>query len=328
MELRRYDLPGRDPFLNLAIEETLTRSWSGDRIALLFYRHDPAVILGRNQNPWTEADLAELRRRGVPLVRRSSGGGAVYHDPGNLNYGVIMPRSCYEPTRVLGVVVAALRALGIDARACQRSSIWIGDAKIAGTAFMLTGRAALLHGCILIDTRLDDLRRFLNAPPAALASQAVPSVRSPVTRLHDHDPHLTPEALCDSLTEQAEREFADGLGAVHEEPPEPSTEVLERLSSWEWLYGRTPAFERRLDSPRGAITLSLRQARVEAVTSTDDRFDPARLEEALRGCPCDGEALANAVLAGNGLTAAAAADLAALLRREMPALPTTGVSVT
>ncbi|NLF15753.1 MAG: lipoate--protein ligase family protein [Lentisphaerae bacterium] len=328
MRLVRYDLPGRDPVRNLAIEETLTRSWSGDRLGLLFYRHDPAVILGRNQNPWIEADLAELHRRGTPLVRRGSGGGAVYHDPGNLNYGVIMPRSCYEPTRVLGVVVAALRALGIDARACQRSSIWIGDAKISGTAFMLTGRAALLHGCILIDTRLDDLRRLLDAPPAALTSQAVPSVRSPVTRLCDHDPHLTPEAVCDSLTEQAMREFAGDPAAVHGDPPEPSEEILKRLASWEWLYGRTPAFERRLESPRGSITLSLRQARVEAVTSTDDRFDPARLQAALQGCPGDGEALANAVLADNGLAAAAASDLAALLRREMPPLPAPGATVT
>lgn len=321
MRLRRYDLPGRDPFVNLAIEETLTRSWSGDCLGLLVYRHDPAVIVGRNQNPWTEADLAELHRRGVPLVRRGSGGGAVYHDPGNLNYGVIMPRSCYEPTRVLRVVVAALRALGIDARACERSSIWIGEGKVSGTAFMLTGRAALLHGCILIDTQLDDLRRLLQAPPADLTSQAVPSVRSPVTRLREHAPRITADDLCDSLAEQAEREFAEGMAAVREAPPEPSPEVLERLTSWDWLYGRTPAFERRFDSAEGSITLGLRQARVEAVATTDDRLDPARLQDALRGCPGDGEALATAVLAADGLDTAAADDLAARLRREMPALP-------
>ena len=324
LRLVRYDLDGLDPTRNLAVEEHLARTCPDDTIRLVFYRNAPAVIIGRNQNPWQEADLAEAARRGVVVARRDSGGGTVVHDEGNLNYGFIMPRRLYAPARFLQIVVEALGALGIAASACSRSSIWVHDRKVSGTAFLLTGRSALLHGCILVHSDLERLRRLLLPPPAERRSRAVASIRSPVTRLCEQLPTLTVDAVREAIAASAARAFA-AAGDLDQHPtaPDPAAvaTLLARLQSWDWTYGRTADFEHVLHGAGAEITLQVKSgviAGIQAGTRPDLQI---ALQILWSGCRYDGTVLATALRAATTLAADAKAELAAAVQREIPALP-------
>lgn len=323
LKLFRYDLDGLDPYRNLAVEEHLARTCPEGTVRLVFYRNTPAVVIGRNQNPWLEADLAEAARQGVALARRVSGGGTVVHDEGNLNYGFIMPRPLYTPARFLQIVVAALGALGIPASACPRSSIWVAGRKVSGTAFLLTGRTALLHGCVLVHSDLDRVRRLLASPPADRRTRAVASIRSPVTRLCDLSPTLTVDAVREAIAASAVRTLAD---AASPEPPpadpDPGsvTALTTRLQSWEWLYGRTADFEHVLHLATGAVTLQVNGGTIATVHAEGRPDLAAALQATWSGCRYDGAQLAAALVGITALAADAGAELLTALQREVPAL--------
>jgi lipoate---protein ligase len=321
LKLVRYDLDGLDPYRNLATEEHLARTCPEDTVRLVFYCNAPAVIIGRNQNPWLEADLGEAGRRGVVLARRASGGGAVVHDTGNLNYGFIMPRPLYAPARFLEVVVTALGALGVNAATCRRSSVWVGERKVSGTAFLLTGRTALLHGCILVSSDLERLERLLTPPPAERRTRAVASIRSPVTRLADVAPGLTLSGVREAIAAAAAQEFA--RVARLERPaadPDPAAiaALTARLRSWEWIYGRTADFAHVLRLPGGAITLHVKGARVAAVEAEGNPDLEAALQGLWSGCRYDGADLAGAVEAARAVPPDLPAALLRQVRQEIP----------
>jgi lipoate-protein ligase A len=321
LKLVRYDLGSQDPYDNLAAEELLLRTCPQDTIRLVFSRNAPAVIVGRNQNPWAEADLGEAARRGITVARRVSGGGAVFHDEGNLNYGFAMPRTAYEPGRFLGLIVQALASLGIAATACERHSLWVGGRKVAGTAFLLTGRTALLHGCVLVDSDLAVLRRLLRPLAVDLRGHAVASVRSPVTRLRDVSQGLAAEAVREAIAQAAAR----GLGApccpavLSEALPAGALASLsERLRSWDWVYGRTPEFTHGLSLGRDSVVLQVRGARIAAIDAEAAGTAVPMLREAWTGCLYDGPVLAEALRALSDLSPDTRTALTAALLREVP----------
>jgi len=239
-----------DPTVNLALEEWLLRTRSGADLALLLYRNDPVVVIGRNQNPWLECDAAELVRSETRLARRVSGGGAVYHDPGNLNVSFAAPRSLYEPERFMGLVVDALGNAGVDARLGGRHAIWVGDRKVAGSAFLLTGKSALLHACILVDADLARLSRCLNAPQKRIEAKAVRSEPAAVANLSEFRPGLAVDALAAEVSAAAREGL--GLSGRTELTAEGASGdarfrgCLEKQRSWEWRLGRTPEFVHEL----------------------------------------------------------------------------------
>lgn len=204
-------LPGTDPQENAAREESLFRHRPFDgQPRLLFYTNRECVQCGRNQDPAWECDLAWCRREGIPVLRRISGGGTVWHDPGNQNYAFLLPREMYSPERILALVVEALRRIGVtDARFCSRYSVWHGPWKISGSAFALSGPAALLHGCLPFTADLSRLERALQAPPPEsreLGRGKVASVRSPVTNIAPlcPEPELCRQEFCRQLTQLAQ----------------------------------------------------------------------------------------------------------------------------
>jgi lipoate-protein ligase A len=196
-----------DPYLNLSIEHHLLTTSHPDSTLLFLYRNRPCVVIGRNQNPWQEANLPALRdgiERGpdpVPLVRRRSGGGAVFHDLGNANWSVICPSSRFDRDRHAEMVVRALLGLGVrDVRVNERHDI-VQDVerssgkqgkegtetntfKVSGSAYKLTRLRSLHHGtCLLssVNLQLGLISRFLSSPAAPyIQSRGVESVRSKV----------------------------------------------------------------------------------------------------------------------------------------------------
>lgn len=198
-----YTSRSRDPYLNLSAEHFLLQKSHPDSTVLFLYANDPCIVIGRNQNPWLEVNLGLLERfraraggRGdgdatatsdVSLVRRRSGGGAVFHDAGNVNYSVICPPAAFDRNKHAEMVVRALRGLGVaTARVNERHDIVV-DAdgagatfKVSGSAYKLTRLRSLHHGtCLLNSPNLGDIGRLLRSPAEPyVKARGVESVRS------------------------------------------------------------------------------------------------------------------------------------------------------
>lgn len=179
---------------NLALEEYVLRHAPAGEDCLLFYVNAPAVIIGRNQNTVEEIDPAVVAERGVTVVRRLSGGGAVYHDGGNLNFSFHTPHAADRFNRYeafLGPVLEALRALGIPAELGGRNDVTVGGRKVSGNAQFTTTRRMFSHGTLLVDADLDAVSAVLRPRPGKVESKGVKSVRARVANLAEFAPGLT-----------------------------------------------------------------------------------------------------------------------------------------
>lgn len=278
----------REPAANAALEEQLYRSDAGSGPYLLFYLNDHAVVFGRNQNPWRECHVSWCRREGITLLRRISGGGTVYHDAGNLNYAFILPREAYDPERYLDIVVAALRQAGLpEVSQSPQFSLWCGQRKVAGTAFALNSRTALLHGCILVHSDLERLRAALRLPPGwECHGSGVASVRAPVTAMAQHLPGLTTADVARLIAEHAQK----GNNAVMETIPDGSRDLdsdflafREKFRSDAWTYERTSDFTLKIPCSRGLLHLGITQGRIRRAVL----YDGSKITDLpiLQGCP-------------------------------------------
>lgn len=259
-----------DPRTNLALEESLFRGFRpGDGTIALIYRNEPAVLFGRNQNPWLECDLAYALRENIVPARRASGGGTVYHDMGNVNYSFIIPRADYCPSRFVAYAVETIRSFGLPARQCDRHAIWLDDRKVSGSAFMLTGSTALIHGCILACTDLSRLHRVLQVPEAGIRGRFVASVPSPVANLTMYSPGLTGEMIMERLS----REFCRDFGVDEVETISASRfsgdslwqRYMAQYAGWEWNFGRTGEFVQHLSAGFGRVEVTVYHGRIQSV---------------------------------------------------------------
>ena len=256
------------PAQNLALEEFLYRN-RPDGVTLLLYRNASSVVCGRNQNPWQEADTLWCRENSVPVYRRLSGGGTVYHDLGNVNYAFFVPRSDYEPDRFVGVAVEALRSLGVEAAIQGQHSIWAAGRKLSGSAFALNGKCAMLHGCILAETQLEQLSRALHKrPDITYEGSSVVSVPAPVTNAVALSQKATAEAVEKALVVAAEQLFGEAEPWVLETD---LTALAAKYASLEWTWEHTSAFKATRTLPDGScIFLEVASGRVAHSNSLYD----------------------------------------------------------
>ncbi|KAM0293938.1 hypothetical protein ACHAQK_007113 [Fusarium lateritium] len=262
-KIQVYTSNSRDPFLNLSVEHHLLQKTPPDSTILFLYTNDPCIVFGRNQNPWMEVNLARLAQfrkdpasvgwtgGPVQLVRRRSGGGAVFHDEGNVNFSVICPPAVFDRNKHAEMVVRALASLGkSNTRVNERHDIVmdipddpIGTYKISGSAYKLTRLRSLHHGtCLLRSPNLKNISGMLRSPAESfIKTRGVDSVRSPVRNVGLENADF--EA---AVIEQFARMYGDFQ--VQEEI---SDKVLEKeiiskgyseLQSRDWIYGQTPRF--------------------------------------------------------------------------------------
>jgi len=252
-KIRLSRSPETDPWKNLAREEMMVGDCAEDEVIFYLWQNAHTVVIGRNQNAWSECRIDLLESEGGRLARRSSGGGAVYHDLGNLNYSFIVPRRLYSMERQLGVVLAALNSLGIAAEFSGRNDLVLQGRKFSGNAYQLTRNKGLHHGTLLLSVDMSRLSRYLNVDPEKLKSKGVASVSSRVVNLREAMPELDLDVLMEAL-EKAFLEAYPHEEAVREnDTPESAAfaPILEKYRSREWRYGRSPeceaAVKRRFD---------------------------------------------------------------------------------
>lgn len=235
-----------DPRTNLAIEEFLLRYMTDDEEILLFYINEPSVIIGRNQNSIEEVDADYIANNDVHVVRRLSGGGAVYHDWGNLNFSYISntAENLHNYAHFILPVVAVLKHLGVPAELKGKSDVFVDGKKISGNAQYASRGRMVSHGTILFDTSIKNMMQALNPSQIEIESAAVQSVRNFVTNIKDY-------VSSDFSINDLRKELIKGIFGT-DAPPAiqlSDTDWIEiesirshRFEAWDWNYGRSPKF--------------------------------------------------------------------------------------
>lgn len=235
-----------NPYWNLALEEYLLDSIGTDECILYLWQNQNTVVIGKNQNPWKECSTEQLEKDGGYLARRLSGGGAVFHDMGNLNFTFLVDRKLYNLERQVGVLLKAVKKLGIAAEMSGRNDLTVEERKFSGNAFCFRKASAYHHGTLLVKADLDKLSKYLQVPENKIVSKGINSVRSRVTNLVEYNASLTIEKMAEALKEAFIEEYG-GQKLLVENADEIDRAILKPLydkySAWEWNYGEAPKFD-------------------------------------------------------------------------------------
>jgi lipoate-protein ligase A len=266
-------LEGRDPLDHLAIENMLLETKETEQVLLVFYVNGPSVIIGRNQNPWREvAPDAQ-----VPFFRRASGGGAVYHDEGNLNWAFIAPRHLHDQDAELVAVARGISACGVETAPGSRGGIYCttasgyGGRKVSGTARRFTPRSVLHHGTVLVCADMKRLRTSLGGIETR-DDHSIASVPASPINLGDIVPGLTVRQVLEtmSLSITGGPSVALPLGLIDSAMFE---EEKLRLSSPAWAYGASPPFTVEVECGGRRAALGIRAGLLERVEHAGSVLD-------------------------------------------------------
>ncbi|MGB3343599.1 MAG: lipoate--protein ligase [Aequorivita sp.] len=254
-----------DPRLNLALEEYALRNFSAESDYLLFYINEPSIIIGRNQNTLEEINHGYVEEKNIHVVRRVSGGGAVYHDFGNLNFSFITNhdvKSLNNFKKFTAPVVKVLQSLGLDAELKGRNDILVDEKKISGTAQFSTGKRMVSHGTLLFNTDLGEVVNALNVKMSKIESKGHKSVRSRVANISEFlQKNLKIEDFRKLLLEglYEESEVFEAYHLTPEEWEGVHQLKAEKYDTWDWNFGRSPKFniQRSKRFPVGEIDLRI-----------------------------------------------------------------------
>ncbi len=312
-----YFSPSGDGWENLAADEYFLENLEPDDFLLYLYVNQRAVIIGRNQNPWRECDTAAMAREGVQLVRRCTGGGAVYHDGGNLNFSFITGAAHYDTDRQNEIILEAVRSLGISAEKTGRNDLAADGRKFSGQAFCSRGAMRQHHGTLLVSAELGAMAGYLTVSAEKLRAKGVTSVKSRVVNLSELCPGLTVPQMAQALRTACEAAVGPLSDLVLSDARLAGMQpYLEKQRSWDWRMGASPAFDfengHRFDWGEAQLCLKVQHGIVAEASLYTDALDvtlPDRVSAALTGCQYDRDTLAAALLAMGGQCK----DLAALL---------------
>ncbi len=281
--------------VNLALEESLMRECDENTVILYLWQNDKTIVIGRHQNPYKECDIKKMEAEGVGLVRRKSGGGAVYQDRGNLNFTFISGPQHHDINRQYKVILKALEGYGIYGEISGRNDLTVDGQKFSGNAFMNHKEVQCHHGTLLMDVDLEALPKYLTPSLLKIKARGVDSIRSRVVNLRSLNDTITTEDLSSKIIEAFKEEYSF-TGEIQEIGPDNvEGEVLKEAKAyeeWTWNYGKAPSFDLTLEEkfPWGVfeMDLSTKKGRIqEAAINTDciltEDFHP--LTEDLVGTP-------------------------------------------
>ncbi|MBM7653745.1 lipoate--protein ligase [Neobacillus cucumis] len=237
-----------DPRINLAIEEYALKNLDINETYLLFYINEPSIIIGKNQNTIEEINTDYVEKNGIHVVRRLSGGGAVYHDLGNLNFSFITKddgESFHNFRKFTEPVVDALQKLGVNAMLSGRNDLEVGGRKISGNAQFSTKGRMFSHGTLMLNSELENVVSALKVKKDKIESKGIKSVRSRVANLSEF---LTEQISIEEFRSLLLKNIFDGQDSIPEyvlteEDWEKINQLSkERYQNWEWNYGKSPKF--------------------------------------------------------------------------------------
>lgn len=294
------------PYRNLAMEEYMTTHVPEGACILFLWQNRHTVVIGKNQNCWKECRVNHLEEEGGYLVRRLSGGGAVFHDLGNLNFTFMVRKADYDVEKQLEVILEAVKLVGIQAMKTGRNDITADGRKFSGNAFYQSGDACYHHGTLMLCADKENMSRYLNVSKEKLASKGVSSVKSRVGNLCEFNPELTVGRMKEALVQAFSQVY--GLKAERmdegELPEEDIRCLTEKFESWQWKYGRKIPFEYEIQRhfPWGGIQIQLQvnEGKIQDINVFSDAMDQemiGELAERLTGCRYDVKAMCGAVAA-------------------------------
>ncbi|MDD3334387.1 MAG: lipoate--protein ligase [Eubacteriales bacterium] len=304
-KLRLCSSTSYDPYRNLALEERFFNTVKPGECILYLWQNQRTVVIGRNQNARAQCRVDALEKDGGHLARRLSGGGAVFHDLGNLNFTFLVRDKDYDVRRQLSVICAAVKRFGIQAEVSGRNDVLTEGRKFSGNAFHRSGDRRYHHGTLLVDVNTEQMMKYLSPDVSKLQAKGVDSVRARVVNLKT----LCPAMTIDRLRAAMSQAFGQVYGSVPEKLLEPEEEALregkERFASYEWLYGQERDFTLQTETLRfpwgGAqLCLAVDHGKVKDAALYTDAMEPelaTYVQKATIGVTCREEPLSRALSA-------------------------------
>ncbi|AIT08536.1 lipoate--protein ligase [Candidatus Francisella endociliophora] len=268
-------------YFNLAFENWLFLEKLQDKKILFLWQNAPCIVIGRAQNPWLECNLKAMKDDNIPVVRRQSGGGTVYHDYGNLNYTIISPKKEHDVKANLKLVCNAIKKLGIEVYPNERNDIVIDHNdftyKVSGSAFREKKDRAFHHGTLLINADTSKLYNYLHQPiDKSLDTKGVKSHRSKVLNLSEIKPDLQTQDITGSFI----KSFPSvELSLINEETPLENQEIIDQeinnLKDWKWRFGKTLPFTKTYTKDDQEIKIKIEAGIVTEVESSQKNVNIA-----------------------------------------------------
>lgn len=284
-----------DPFLNRAVEAFLVDHQEEDIVTMYLWKNQQTVVIGYNQNPYSECNVKMLLDEGGHVMRRGTGGGAVYHDLGNINFSFVANRKNYDVRKQLSVIQDALLNYGLETEISGRNDLTYQGRKFSGNAFS-KGNNNLHHGTILIKTDGEKMMRYLTVNQAKLQKHGVKSVSSRVINLSEAVPELTSENIKEPLIHSFGKIYSGTPVMLDFEALSQNEEVqatAKRISSFDFIFARWEHFKttKRAQFDWGAVEISLHINEAESIINdiqiASDCLDTeiiAQAERMLKGC--------------------------------------------
>lgn len=277
-----------NPYLNLAVESNLLDNFLPNTVSLFLWKNRQTVVIGTNQNPYSECDVNALLEEGGHLARRRTGGGAVYHDLGNLNFSFVADKNIYDVNRQMQVIQKALLNFNLETEVSGRNDITFQGRKFSGNAFAKTKFQGLHHGTILIKTDGERLQRYLKVKPAKLHKHGVKSVASRVINLSEVA-DITSENIIPHLIKAFEDIYQNTATVIdfNDLCNEDAIKLSQNISSEEYLFGKWKEFHTKKSASFdwGNIDIDLNidedKGIIKDINIASDSLEPAAIEAAI-----------------------------------------------